>query len=80
MAYSPDGRWLADLYQLARIRLRASGVTAVYGGGFCTYSDPQRFYSYRRNGVTGRMASLIWLVYSRPGDAGFQWVISAALI
>ena len=58
----PNGRWLADLYQLARIRLCASGVTAVYGGGFCTYSDPQRFYSYRRDGVTGRMASLIWLV------------------
>jgi polyphenol oxidase len=58
----PNGRWLADLYQLARIRLRATGVTAVYGGGFCTYSDAQRFYSYRRDGVTGRMASLIWLL------------------
>ena len=56
------GHWLADVYQLARIRLRASGVTALYGGGFCTYSDRQHFYSYRRDGVTGRMASLIWLV------------------
>jgi len=58
----PQGRWLADLYQLARIRLLASGVTALYGGGFCTFADRQRFYSYRRDGLTGRMASLIWLV------------------
>jgi len=57
----PDGRWLADLYQLARIRLTALGVTALYGGGFCTFTDRARFYSYRRDRVTGRMASLIWL-------------------
>ncbi|MEN8762906.1 MAG: peptidoglycan editing factor PgeF [Thiogranum sp.] len=56
------GHWLADLYQLARIRLLASGLTALYGGGFCTFTDRQRFYSYRRDGMTGRMASLIWLV------------------
>jgi len=55
------GRWLADLYQLARIRLQSVGVQAVYGGGLCTFSDRERFYSYRRDGVTGRMASLIWL-------------------
>jgi YfiH family protein len=56
-----DGRWLADLYRLARIRLGALGVKAVYGGSLCTFSEPERFYSYRRDGVTGRMASLIWL-------------------
>lgn len=55
------GRWLADLYALARMRLRSVGVTAVYGGGLCTFSDSDRFYSYRRDGETGRMASLIWL-------------------
>ena len=53
--------WFADIYQLARIRLRAFGVEELYGGGFCTYSEPQRFFSYRRDGQTGRMASLIWL-------------------
>ena len=58
----PQGQWLADLYQLARIRLLASGVSTFYGGGFCTFTDRQRFYSYRRDGLTGRMASLIWLV------------------
>lgn len=54
-------KWLADIYALARIRLNACGVTAVYGGGSCTYTDAARFYSYRRDGKTGRMASLIWL-------------------
>ncbi len=57
---SPE-KWLADIYTLARIRLNASGVTAVYGGGLCTYTDAARFYSYRRDGQTGRMASLIWI-------------------
>ncbi|HED19545.1 MAG TPA: peptidoglycan editing factor PgeF [Gammaproteobacteria bacterium] len=55
------GRWLADLYQLARIRLQAIGVDAIYGGTFCTLTDREQFYSYRRDGATGRMASLIWL-------------------
>lgn len=54
-------KWLADLYVLARIRLADAGVTAVYGGGLCTHADARRFYSYRRDGRTGRMASLIWL-------------------
>jgi hypothetical protein len=54
------GKWLADLPALARRALAASGVSEVYGGGFCTWSDPARFFSYRRDGETGRMAALIW--------------------
>ena len=54
-------KWLCDLYYLARLRLRSVGVTSIYGGGLCTYTDSQRFYSYRRDGITGRMASLIWI-------------------
>jgi YfiH family protein len=62
-AFSPTrpGHWLADLYALARLRLARRGVTAVYGGGLCTYHDAARFYSFRREPVTGRMASLIWI-------------------
>jgi len=55
------GRWQCDLNALARSRLSAAGVTAVFGGGWCTYSDPLRFFSYRRAGRCGRMAALIWL-------------------
>jgi copper oxidase (laccase) domain-containing protein len=55
------GHYFADLYELARIRLRALGVEQIYGGGYCTCSDSTRFFSYRREGTTGRMASLILL-------------------
>lgn len=60
-APSPAGRWLADLYGLARRRLARCGVGWVGGGGLCTYADAGRFFSFRRDGATGRMASLIWL-------------------
>ncbi len=63
---SARGRWLADLYGLARLRLQRAGVGDVHGGGMCTFSDAARFYSYRRDGVTGRMASLLWLEHG-PG-------------
>jgi hypothetical protein len=58
---SPAGRWLADLYGLARRRLARGGVGWVGGGGLCTFTDAGRFFSFRRDGTTGRMASLIWL-------------------
>ncbi len=56
-----DGKWLADLYALARQRLSSVGVAGVYGGDGCTFAERDRFFSYRRDGVTGRQASLIWL-------------------
>jgi YfiH family protein len=65
-AFSPhsQGRWLADIYQLARLRLMRLGVQSIYGGQHCTVTDSARFYSYRRDGETGRMATLIWLANS----------------
>jgi hypothetical protein len=55
------GKYLADIYGLARATLRKAGVSRVHGGTMCTVSDPRRFYSYRRDKTTGRMASLIWI-------------------
>ncbi len=55
-----DTKWLANIYQLARINLAALGISKVYGGDFCTVTDEKQFYSYRRDQVTGRMATLIW--------------------
>lgn len=61
-----QGRYRADIYQLARLRLAAGGVQAVGGGGLCTVADRGRFYSWRRDGVTGRMASVIVLHQDAP--------------
>jgi polyphenol oxidase len=62
-AFSPTrpGHWLLDLYAVARQRLRRRGVERIFGGGYCTYSDAARFYSYRRDGTSGRMAAYLWL-------------------
>jgi len=58
---NPRGRWQADLYGLARDSLAAAGVRSVRGGGFCTYTDAERFFSHRREAPCGRMATLVWL-------------------
>lgn len=55
------GKFLADLYALARRRLEAAGVREIHGGGFCTYRDTQRFFSYRRVPASGRMGAFIWM-------------------
>ena len=60
-AASAPGKWLADLPGLARDRLHAAGVRAASGGGWCTATDASRLFSYRRDGVTGRMAALVWI-------------------
>ena len=61
-AFTPHaaGKWLADLFLLARQRLRRAGVGEIHGGALCTYSNARRFFSYRRERTTGRMAALIW--------------------
>lgn len=55
------GKWFADLCALARLRLDTLGVTQIYGGGHCTYREREEFFSYRRDGATGRMGTFIWL-------------------
>ncbi len=55
------GKYLADIYQLARGRLEACGVKTIFGGEFCTVKDSARFFSYRRDGETGRFATAIWI-------------------
>ena len=57
-----NGKYLANIYQIAKNILTKKGVTKVYGGEYCTYSESDKFYSYRRDGETGRMATLIWRV------------------
>lgn len=64
------GRYRADIYRLARQRLTRLGLSAVFGGDRCTYEDSARFYSYRRDGRCGRMASLIWIESRRAGAIG----------
>ena len=59
-------RWFADLYAIARRRLESLGIERVYGGGLCTRRDPERFFSHRRDGVTGRFATLAWIQPPRP--------------
>ncbi|MEO8002483.1 MAG: peptidoglycan editing factor PgeF [Arenimonas sp.] len=56
-----ENHWRVDLYHLARMRLSAMGVTRIYGGEHCTINEPDKFFSHRRDRVTGRMASIIWI-------------------
>jgi polyphenol oxidase len=66
VAANARGRWQADLYALARRELACLGVTSVYGGGFRCHGEPERFFSYRRESRTGRMATLIWRTPGSP--------------
>lgn len=59
--HAAGDKYLADIHAAARLELAQAGVESVYGGGLCTVSEPDRFFSYRRDGTCGRMASLIWL-------------------
>jgi copper oxidase (laccase) domain-containing protein len=67
-AFTPNGpgHWLLDLYAMARQRLAARGVTRVYGGNFCTYSEPERFPSWRRERTRERIAAFVWLESRSP--------------
>jgi hypothetical protein len=67
-AFTPNrpGHWLLDLYAVARQRLAASGVARVYGGGLCTYSEPARFPSWRRDHTHERIAAFVWLESPSP--------------
>jgi polyphenol oxidase len=67
-AFTPNdrGRFMADLPELARRRLKRLGVTRIFGGGECTHSQRDRYFSHRRDGQTGRQASLIWLAPGTP--------------
>jgi hypothetical protein len=62
-AFKPTrpGHWLLDLYAVARQKLQSKGLSRITGGGFCTYSEPRRFFSYRRDRKNERMAAVIWL-------------------
>lgn len=64
----PDERWVADLYELCRRRLRTAGVRTIAGEAVCTYADEQDYFSYRRDGETGRMATGIWLRRNVPNS------------
>ncbi|OCA55743.1 purine nucleoside phosphorylase YfiH [Photorhabdus namnaonensis] len=62
-AFIPFGeKYLADIYLLAKLKLQSVGVNAIFGGGECTVTNKEKFFSYRRDGITGRMATLIWLI------------------
>lgn len=56
-----EGRWSMDIYRLARRRLQRAGVGRIHGGGRATHGEPEQYFSYRRDGITGRMASLVWI-------------------
>jgi len=68
-AANARGRWQCDIFALARRQLAALGVASVSGGGLCTLSDAQQFFSYRRDGRCGRMAALVWLAWARAERA-----------
>ena len=59
-----SGKYLADIYALARLRLNALGIDRIYGGDRCTFAESERFFSYRRDGVTGRQGTFIWLEHT----------------